>query len=87
MVVSPFSSKLTPVGQVMQLLSAHTAGALLALPAAAYSGDLELDTLAIVAARPPACNACQTAWSARNDFCEPPSPSPAPGAAASSRSP
>jgi hypothetical protein len=48
-VVSPFSSKLTPVGQVMQLLSAHTAGALLTLPAAAYSGDL--DTLATVAAR------------------------------------
>ena len=48
MVVSPFSSKLTPVGQVMQLLSTHTAGALLALPAAAYSGDL--DTLATVAA-------------------------------------
>ena len=47
MVVSPFSSKLTPVGQVMQLLSAHTAGALLALPAAAYSGDLELDPLGL----------------------------------------
>jgi hypothetical protein len=44
--VSPFSSELTPVGQVMQLFSAHTGGRLVALPAAATSGDL--DTVATV---------------------------------------
>jgi len=47
-VVSPFSSKLTPVGQVMQLFSAHLNGKLVALPAAAFSGDL--DTLATLGA-------------------------------------
>ena len=40
-VVSPFSSNLTPVGQVMKLFSAHTSGTLVALPAAAFSGDLD----------------------------------------------